>query len=165
MKRDPFLQLHRLRMKRKEMAFERVAMRQAAFARAEQQLAEASETLSAHAEKARARESASHADIAGKTLSFTEVMNFQTELALLAHRLDELRREQTGAGARRDAAQSEMKAAAALFREYHRKVEKLDYLLAETQRGHRRRELALSEASDDDITHRQRIGTSHEPQA
>ncbi|HEY7646838.1 MAG TPA: hypothetical protein VH858_17485, partial [Hyphomicrobiales bacterium] len=72
-------------------------------------------------------------------------------------RLAKLLAAQQEAGERRDAALSDLKAAAEIFQERHRSVEKLQYLMREESRKHRGRDLALAEASDDEFRPRPQI--------
>jgi hypothetical protein len=157
MKRDDLARLHYIRNQRKLRALERVASCQASLQRAEQLLAEANAAVSHHVAAALEQESAGLADMIGKTLSHAEISGFHAEMTILAERLAKLLAAQQEAGERRDAALSDLKAAAEIFQERHRSVEKLQYLMREESRKHRGRDLALAEASDDEFRPRPQI--------
>jgi hypothetical protein len=149
MKCDPFKQLHRLRVKRRDMALEQVARRQAALLRANEQLATASAAVSEHSTSTVEKEKSGLAQIVGKTLSFRDMMHFQAELALLAQQTEELRGAEKSANDERDAAQLDAEEAAHAFRECHRDVEKLDHLLLKSKQKNLRHHLAALEAGDE----------------
>jgi hypothetical protein len=157
MKRDDLARLHHIRNQRKLKALERVAACQAAMQRAEQLLMEAKEAVSLQAATALEKESASLSGMIGETLSYAEICNFQTELAVLAEELEILLAAEKDAGDRRAAAQADLKTASTLFRERHRSVEKLQYLMREEKRKHQGRNLALSEAAEDEFRPRPHI--------
>lgn len=150
MKRDDFKLLHRLRDQRKDKAFQRVVVRQAALRHAERGLADASAAADGHARLAREREAGVLAERMGKTLSHSDVVNFRSELETLAERQAALRAVESSASDRRNSVEAELKEANATFRAHHRDAEKLGYVIRQDALKHGRGHLAVSEASDDD---------------
>jgi hypothetical protein len=151
MKRDDLGRLHHIRNQRKLKALERVAACQAALQRAEQVLAEAQAAVGHHIAATLEREAKGHAEMIGKTLSHAEICNFHGELVVLAEQLAGLIALEKDAGGQRDTAQAELQAASAIFRERHRSVEKLQYLIREQNRKGQGKDLALAESADDEF--------------
>lgn len=159
MKRNDLNRLLWLRMKRKEKALEKVAVRQAALSRAEHNLKEARDAIRSHIETSRAQEASHLSGVLGQKLNYAEINELRSIMTIIAERLDELRSWEKQADKERETAQADLKAAAAVFREHHRSAEKLNYVLVEQRRKHGRKLLALSEASEDDVQSR-RKGTA-----
>jgi hypothetical protein len=157
MKRDDLARLHHIRNQRKLKALERVAACQAAVQRAELLLAEAHAAVSGHVAAALETESTGLSDMVGKTLSYVEISNFQAELLVLAEQLEILLAVEKDAGDQKTAAQADLKSASTIFREHHRSVEKLQYLIREKIRKNQGKTLALAEAADDEFRPRPHI--------
>jgi hypothetical protein len=154
MKQDELDRLRHIRDQRKTKALERVAASQAALQRAEQTLAEASVALEAQRREARERESGGLSAIMGKTLSHAEIADFHAQLVFLSEQLDTLHAMEKEVEQKRDAARSDLKAANAVFRQRHKSVEKLQYVILQERQRHQSRHLALSEAVDDEHHYR-----------
>ncbi len=156
MRKDELSRLRQLRELRKEKALEKVAARQAALTRAEHVLAMAQSALMAHLEETRQQEASGLSDMMGKTLSHAEISTFRSELMLIIEKLEAFILDEQMAGEVREMAKTELKAATAVFRDYHRSAEKLDYVIGEEGRKLRKKALALSETIDDELQSRHR---------
>lgn len=150
MKQDELGRLRHIRDRRKVNALERVTASQTALQRAEQTLAEARAAVEARRREARERESGGLSAIMGKTLSHAEIANFNAQLVFLAEQLDALHAAEKDVEEKRDAARADLKAAYAIFRQHHKSVEKLRYVILQEGRRHQSRRLALSEAVDEE---------------
>lgn len=148
---EPLLQL---REKRKEQALELVALRNAALLQAERQLADAQLAVQSHLNAVREHENSSLSEVMGKMLSHADILNIRSELTILVYKLDELLALEQNAARQRDAAQSGLEAATDIYRQHYRSAEKLQHLVTQENRKHQRKELALSEASEDEVRNR-----------
>ncbi|MGB0084953.1 MAG: hypothetical protein WBP94_06225 [Rhodomicrobiaceae bacterium] len=157
MTQDGLKRLYRLRELRKEKALEKVTARQAALRRAEHELIEAQNVLEDHLQATLQQEASGLSGMVGKTLSHAEIFSFRSELMLLIERLAALMAEEKTAGQMREMAKAELKAATAVFRDYHRSAEKLDHVIVQGGRKLMKKRLALSEAIDDELQNRRRV--------
>ncbi len=150
MSRDDLKQLHWLHEKRKEKALEQVNARRNAFQSAQDELEDAKQAISNHVDHARQQEASGLSGMMGKTLSYADIANFQSELASLADRLAALKSTEKAAGDGFETAKTELKEASTIYRKHHFRVEKLQELMKMQNRKRQRRDLALSEALDDE---------------
>lgn len=157
MKQDDLRRLHQLRETRKQKALEALAARQAAARHAELQLANAQAAVSEHAELLLQQEADSLAGMLGKVVSHADIAMHHSELIVQAQRLEVLRARETASGKRQEAAQSDVRSASAVFHQRYRSAEKLRHLIDEQGRKSQRRQLALTEAGDDELRPRRPV--------
>ncbi len=151
MGRADLKRLHWLREKRKEKALEKVAATQSALQRAENELDEARVAVAERIEAARRQDALRFAEMKDKTLSYSDMANFESDRGAYAYELMALRSLEKAADKRREEAKLELKAASAAFRKLHLESEKLQSLMTHQARIDQRKSLILSEAGDDEF--------------
>lgn len=154
MSRVDLKRLHWLREKRMERALEDVAARQTALNNAEEQLSEARKAVSERIQAARRQDAASFSQMKGKTISYAEITNYSSDRSAYAYQLQELRMAEKNAGKHCENAKAELKKATRIYRQYYIDSEKLQRLIKERTGKLQRRQIAFSEAHDDEFSNR-----------
>lgn len=146
--------LHWLREKRMERALEKVAARQTALSKAQEQLNEARKAVHDRIQAARAQDAARFSQMRDKTISYSEIANYGSDRSAYAYQLQALRVAEKNAGQQCDDAKAELKRATQIYRQHYISSEKLQHLIKERTRKLQRKEIAFSEANDDEFSNR-----------
>lgn len=151
MSRADLKRLQWLGEKRKDNALKNVAAKQHAVEHAEDELSEAREIISERIRTAGEQETRNLSRMTGQTLSYSEIVNFNSDRGAIVQQLDDLSFQEKLATRKRDNANSELKEANKVFRQRDIRLEKLRHLIKLENRKHRRKSMSLSEASEDDF--------------
>jgi hypothetical protein len=151
MKKDDLARLHWLRKKREEKALRAVIACHGALLHAEHAAAEARAAAADHATRSQDQERSALGALMGKEVRTNGLLSVQANLDAAADDQQRLNAAERQAAEERDARGSELERARAVFHRHYRDAEKLGQVVGKRNTELARKQLALSEASSDEL--------------
>jgi hypothetical protein len=161
MKKDDLARLHWIRQQREAKALRAVTQRHGVLVHAQQAADEASAATADHAARAQEHERQVLRALVGKELRRYDILNLQSSLDAAADEQRKLKTAEHEAGKERDAKRAELEEARGVFHHRRREADKLGQIVETRGAALARRQMALTEANDDELHLRPASGPAH----
>lgn len=144
------IRLRDLRLKREERALEKVAQAQDAVRKAENVVSDTKNALNTHIKRAQKREREITAGIIGRTLRQQALTRMRLEFDVFAQKQSELRKLLDLARMVLQTRENDLDNARQIYKKFRLETEKLRLLLEQRKTKSDRRQVAVTEAMDED---------------
>jgi hypothetical protein len=144
------IRLRDLRLKREERALEKVAQAQDAVRKAENVVSDTKNALNTHIKRAQMREREITAGIIGRTLRQQALARMRLEFDVFAQKQSELRKLLDLARMVLQTRENDLDNARQIYKKFRLETEKLRLLLEQRKTKSDRRQVAVTEAMDED---------------